>query len=168
MSMEGITGMIKMVVGDQLPENWAYCDGRLLKAADYPELTGMVQARFGGDGTEVIGIPNLASPPAGRYVICLSSTDKVKQDFKGLISQIALYVGQELPEGWMFCDGRVLPADRYPVLKTVMGKNYGGDGETTVGLPKMDAGMGVHYIMCVEGQDPRGEGASAEDDDDDY
>lgn len=166
--MEGIIGMIKMVMGDQLPNNWAFCDGRLLKASDYPEFAAMAGARFGGDGKEVIGIPNLAPPPAGKYVVCLSSSKKETKDFKGLISQIALYVGHELPTGWMFCDGKVLAADQYPVLAAVMGDNYGGDGKTTVGIPTMDAGMGVHYIMCVEGQDPRGENASEGDDDDDY
>ena len=68
----------------------------------------------------------------------------------------------------MFCDGRVLAGDKYPVLLRTMGANYGGDGVTTVGLPNMAASGGISYIICVEGVDPTGGQGGEEEDDDDY
>lgn len=31
-----------------------------------------------------------------------------------------------VPTGWILCDGRVYPADRYPILSSVLGNSYGG------------------------------------------
>ena len=166
--MDGIIGMIKMVLGDTPPASWAFCNGAVLQSADYPELAAMLGNKFGGDGKETFGLPNLAPPPSGNYVMCLEDPKVSDQPFRGFVSQIALFVGQELPEGWMYCDGRVLAADKYPILKAAMGSTYGGDGVTTVGLPNMQAVPGIEYIMCVDGIDPRGENASEEEDDDDY
>lgn len=167
--MDGIIGMIKMVLGDTPPPGWVFCDGSILQVAEHPELAVMLGNRYGGDGTETFGLPQFPAPPAGNYVVCVAEPANREGTFKGLISQITLYVGQDLPEGWIYCDGRVLAADKYPVLAQVMGSNYGGDGKTTVGIPSMQAAPGIEYIMCVEGVDPRGDQASGDgDDDDDY
>ncbi len=160
--------MIKMVLGDTPPSGWVFCEGDVLQVADHPELGALLGDRFGGDGKQTFGLPHFPAPPAGRYVICTQEPADREGDFRGLISQITLFVGQELPEGWIYCDGRVLAADKYQVLAQVMGNNYGGDGKTTVGIPNMQAAPGIEYIMCVEGVDPRGNQASGEEDDDDY
>lgn len=160
--------MIKMVLGDTAPTGWSFCDGSIFNISEYPILGKMIGNRYGGDGTETFAIPNLAAPETGKYVICLQEPADRQGAFRGLISQIVMFLGQELPEGWMYCDGRVLAADKYPVLKSVMGNTYGGDGNTTVGLPNMQGAIGIEYIMCVDGLDPRGEQASEEEDDDDY
>lgn len=31
-----------------------------------------------------------------------------------------------VPQGWILCDGRVYPADRYPILSSILGNSYGG------------------------------------------
>ena len=157
-----------MVLGDVPPAHWAFCDGSVFKIADYPELAALLGKNWGGDGETTFAVPTLGPPPTGSFVICLEEPMERTTPFRGFISQIALFVGTELPDGWMYCDGRVLAADKYPVLTTVMGATYGGDGKTTIGLPNMQAGPGVEYIMCVDGLDPRGEQASEEEDDDDY
>lgn len=163
--MEGVIGMIKLILGQEAPDTWAFCEGQPLSKVDYPELDAMLGGRFGSNDAEFY-LPLLPSPEVGRYVVKLSRNES-ESEYKGLISQICLYLGTELPNGWMFCDGRVLSAAQYPVLARTMGSNYGGDGTTTVGLPNMFAGEGLHYIICVEGVDPTGgKGDGAEDDDD--
>lgn len=54
------------------------------------------------------------------------------------------YVGQIFsfgftfaPRGWHFCDGSLLPISQYEVLYTLIGTTYGGDGQTTFGLPDL-------------------------------
>lgn len=160
--------MIKLVVGDQLPADWTYCDGSLLSIAEYPKLFAMIGTRYGGDGLEHYASPALPTPEVGKYVLCLRDNFGPHDSYRGLISQICLFVGSELPDGWMFCDGRVLAGDKYPVLLRTMGSNYGGDGRSTVGLPNMSGSDGISYIICVEGVDPTGGPDADAEDDDDY
>jgi microcystin-dependent protein len=42
-----------------------------------------------------------------------------------------------VPTGWAACDGRTLRIDDYPELFSIIGTDYGGDGESTFGLPDL-------------------------------
>jgi microcystin-dependent protein len=61
------------------------------------------------------------------------------------------------PTGYLPCDGRLLPVQKYQALFSLIANMYGGDAMTTFGLPKLDppfpAGTGV-YLICCEGQYP--------------
>ena len=41
------------------------------------------------------------------------------------------------PQGWMFCDGSLLPISQYQALFSLLGTTYGGNGTTTFGLPDL-------------------------------
>lgn len=41
------------------------------------------------------------------------------------------------PEGWAFCDGRILPINQNTALFSLLGTTYGGDGRTTFALPDL-------------------------------
>lgn len=41
------------------------------------------------------------------------------------------------PRGWMFCHGQLLPIQQYSVLFALLGITYGGNGQTTFGLPDL-------------------------------
>jgi microcystin-dependent protein len=41
------------------------------------------------------------------------------------------------PEGWAFCDGRLLAVAEYNALFSLLGTMYGGDGRTTFALPDL-------------------------------
>jgi len=48
------------------------------------------------------------------------------------VGQIMAYTGENIPEGWLPCDGRMLRRDTYPELYKVLGVKYGdGDGSNT-------------------------------------
>lgn len=49
------------------------------------------------------------------------------------------------PLGWLPCDGRLLPISEYDVLFTLIGTSYGGDGQTTFGLPDLRGRVPVGY-----------------------
>ena len=66
-----------------------------------------------------------------------------------LLGEIKLFSGNFEPEGWMFCDGRLLPISEHPVLFELIGNSYGGDGLTTFGLPDL------------RGRVPMGQGAGS-------
>ena len=45
--------------------------------------------------------------------------------------------GGDLPRDWLPCDGRTVPLNRYQPLWAAIGTRFGGDGETTLGLPDL-------------------------------
>jgi hypothetical protein len=55
--------------------------------------------------------------------------------------------------GAMPADGRLLPLSQFTALFTLLGTNFGGDGETTFGLPDLRAfaPQGLQYSICVNG-----------------
>ena len=62
------------------------------------------------------------------------------------------------PEGWLPCDGRLLPIDQYTVLYNLLGTIYGGNGTTNFGLPNLNGrvplgmGQGQGLSAYVQGQ----------------
>ena len=53
------------------------------------------------------------------------------------IGQIMLVGFNFAPRGWAFCNGALLPISQYSALFSLLGTTYGGDGETTFGLPDL-------------------------------
>jgi len=41
------------------------------------------------------------------------------------------------PRGWSFCDGQIMPINQNTALFSILGTNYGGNGQTTYGLPDL-------------------------------
>ncbi len=60
------------------------------------------------------------------------------------IGELRMFAGNFPPNGWMFCEGQLLPIAENDVLFTLIGTTYGGDGETTFGLPDLRGRIPVH------------------------
>ncbi len=52
-------GEIRLFAGDYAPENWAFCDGRLLSIAEYQMLYSLIGTTYGGDGVSNFALPDL-------------------------------------------------------------------------------------------------------------
>lgn len=48
------------------------------------------------------------------------------------------------PQGWALCDGQLLPISQHSVLFSLLGTKYGGDGQTTFGLPDLRGRVPMH------------------------
>lgn len=48
------------------------------------------------------------------------------------------------PKGWTFCNGQLLPINQNQALFSILGTTYGGNGQTTFGLPNLQGRMPVH------------------------
>jgi microcystin-dependent protein len=48
------------------------------------------------------------------------------------------------PQGWAFCDGSLLPISENDALFALIGTTYGGDGQTTFGLPNLAGRIPIH------------------------
>jgi microcystin-dependent protein len=60
------------------------------------------------------------------------------------LAQIMLFGGSFEPNGWAFCDGRLLQISDYTALFSLLGTTFGGDGRTTFGLPDLRGRVPMH------------------------
>jgi microcystin-dependent protein len=65
------------------------------------------------------------------------------------VGEIRMFAGNFAPAGWAFCDGSLLPISENDTLFTLLGTNYGGDGQETFGLPDLRGRLPIH-----QGQGP--------------
>jgi len=60
------------------------------------------------------------------------------------VGEIRLFAGNFAPAGWMFCNGALLPISENETLFQLIGTTYGGDGQTTFGLPDLRGRVPIH------------------------
>jgi len=60
------------------------------------------------------------------------------------IGEIRIVSFNFAPRGWAFCNGQVLPAGQNRALFEILGKTYGGDGQTTFALPNLQGRTPLH------------------------
>jgi microcystin-dependent protein len=74
------------------------------------------------------------------------------------LSEIRIFAGNFAPQGWALCDGTLLPILQNTALYSLLGTTYGGDGQTTFGLPDLrgrtplQPGQGAGLSMRVLGE----------------
>ncbi|MDR3406767.1 MAG: tail fiber protein [Chthoniobacter sp.] len=61
------------------------------------------------------------------------------------VGEIRMFAGNFAPAGWMFCEGQLLPISEYETLFNLIGTTYGGDGQSTFGLPDLRGRVPVHF-----------------------
>jgi microcystin-dependent protein len=60
------------------------------------------------------------------------------------IGEIRMFGGSFAPAGWAFCNGALMPISENDALFTLIGTTYGGDGESTFGLPDLQGRVPMH------------------------
>jgi microcystin-dependent protein len=60
------------------------------------------------------------------------------------LGEIRIFGGNFAPLGWAFCAGQMLPIAQYDALFSLLGTTYGGDGQTTFGLPDLRGRAPIH------------------------
>jgi len=61
------------------------------------------------------------------------------------VGEIRMFAGNFAPAGWMFCEGQLLPISEYETLFNLIGTTYGGDGQSTFGLPDLRGRLPIHF-----------------------
>src|SRR5688572_11619842 len=71
------------------------------------------------------------------------------------VGEIRMFAGNFAPAGWMFCEGQLLPISENETLFNLIGTTYGGDGQSTFGLPDLRGRIPVHqgngFILAETG-----------------
>ncbi len=63
---------------------------------------------------------------------------------EGTISEIRMFAGNFAPRGWLFCNGSLQAIANNTALFALIGTIYGGDGQTTFGLPDLRSRVPIH------------------------
>lgn len=71
------------------------------------------------------------------------------------VGEIRMFAGNFEPAGWQFCHGQLLPISENETLFNLIGTTYGGDGQSTFGLPDMRGRIPLHqgngFILAETG-----------------
>jgi microcystin-dependent protein len=62
-----------------------------------------------------------------------------------------MFAGNFNPNGWMFCEGQLLPISENETLFQLIGTMYGGDGESTFALPDLRGRIPLHFGTGPDG-----------------
>lgn len=60
------------------------------------------------------------------------------------VGEIRMFAGNFPPQGWMFCEGQLLPISENETLFQLIGTTYGGDGQSTFQLPDLRGRIPIH------------------------
>lgn len=124
------------------PVGWAPCAGQILPISQNTAVYTLIGNAYGGDGKTTFALPDYRSlaPQGMQYCIALQGVWPQGGGSDTVVAEMALLPYQQLtPEGWMNCAGQLLPIDDDQVLFQLLGTTFGGDGETTFGLPNLTA-----------------------------
>jgi microcystin-dependent protein len=71
------------------------------------------------------------------------------QDANPYLGEIMLFAAGYPPRGWALCNGQLLPINQNQALFSILGTQYGGNGQTTFALPDLRGRVAIH-----QGQGP--------------
>lgn len=76
------------------------------------------------------------------------------------LGEIMLFAGNFCPRGWAATQGQLLPISQNTALFSLLGTNYGGNGQTTFALPNL-SGRSMNYYGSGPGLSPYSIGEQA-------
>src|SRR5687768_2784644 len=60
------------------------------------------------------------------------------------LSEIRIFSFNFPPKGWAFCNGQLLPINQNQALFSLLGTQYGGNGQTNFALPNLQGRVPIH------------------------
>ncbi len=65
------------------------------------------------------------------------------------LGEIRRFAFNFAPVGWLRCEGQLLPIPQNTALFSLLGTTYGGDGQTTYGLPDLRDAAQPDLNLCI-------------------
>lgn len=132
-------GEVRLFAFQFAPSGWAPCQGQLLPISQYTALYSLLGNVFGGDGQTDFALPNYSELVQAGLQYCISLEGGLPQAPVGsqVVGEVAMLPYSTSPEPWIPCDGSLLPISDFDPLFQVLGTRFGGDGETTFGVPNL-------------------------------
>jgi microcystin-dependent protein len=69
--MDCLIGAIFLFSGTHAPENFDFCDGKVLSIRENEALFSVIGTKFGGDGKTQFNLPKMEGPNGMKYIICI-------------------------------------------------------------------------------------------------
>src|SRR5690348_1106696 len=69
------------------------------------------------------------------------------------VAEIRIFGFSFAPKGWAFCNGQLLPISQNTALFSLLGTTYGGNGQSTFGLPNMQGNVPLNSGQSSTGTD---------------
>lgn len=66
---------------------------------------------------------------------------------EGTLAEIRMFAGNFAPRGWQLCNGQLLSIAQWTAVFALVGTTYGGNGQTTFGLPDFRGGVAVGTVL---------------------
>ena len=60
------------------------------------------------------------------------------------LAEVRIFAGNFAPRGWAFCEGQLIAISQNTALFSLLGTTYGGNGQTTFGLPNLQGRAPMH------------------------
>jgi microcystin-dependent protein len=153
-------GLILLYAGQNIPQGWLPCDGRLLQVNGYRLLFSILRNNYGGDRHDTFGLPKRDNVnnlrylihPDGRFVDMSLSYTFDPNDEERIIGFVLPFAGGNVPDGWVLCDGRHLKMSENATLQAVLGDRFNTANTPAhhFSLPKTDE----PHIVCISGRYP--------------
>lgn len=152
-------GTIVLFAGDFTPQGCAECDGRLLTVNSNNLLFTLLGRKYGGDGFKNFALPKLPRKGELRHIIGLEGmfpesraiSYEVEFNDECTTGIIVPFSGQQVPDKWLPCDGRVLEVYSYQALFSLLGRRFSGNlPPTQFMLPNLNTAS-EKYIICADG-----------------
>lgn len=61
------------------------------------------------------------------------------------VAEIKMFAGNFAPRSYAFCNGQLLPIAQNTAVFALLGTTYGGNGQTTFGLPNLQNSAAMHW-----------------------
>ena len=62
---------------------------------------------------------------------------------EAFVGEIRMFAGNFAPRGWAFCNGQLMAISQNTALFSLLGTQYGGNGQSTFGLPNLQGRVPV-------------------------
>lgn len=156
---------------EYVPMHFVRCHGDLLPVQSNPALFTLLGTKFGGDGQNNFGLPDMrkhnpikglsyAIATRGIYPKRKALAPNYYYGIPPLLGQISCvaYLGKYVPPpSWAKCDGQLLKINHNVALYALLGTKFGGDGESTFALPDLrdhELKKGLTYVIALTGRFP--------------
>ncbi len=77
-------------------------------------------------------------------IICALAAAPTIGSAQPFIAETRTFAYDFCPAGWLETNGQLLPVSQFDALFTLIGTTYGGDGQTTFGLPDLRGRVIIH------------------------
>jgi microcystin-dependent protein len=77
------------------------------------------------------------------YLVYQNSNNKKLTFMEGTIGEIRMFAGNFNPLNWAFCNSQLISIAQNTALFSILGTTYGGNGQTTFGLPDFQGRVAV-------------------------